>query len=218
MRMCHNSVHPFKTTPFAIYCVKLYELYGLYELLPFPMHTFSTKSGTTVSFRLATAADVEANLALINALSLEDTFITFSGEQLTLAEETTYYEAYLKAHAAGDSVKVLAFVGPELVGAADIGRNLNGKKRTLHVGQLGIAIAAQWRGQGIGEELIKYTIQQAQNHILGLRMIVLSAIGSNARAIALYKKLGFTEYGRVPGFILYRGEYVDEVVMAQSLV
>jgi RimJ/RimL family protein N-acetyltransferase len=213
--MCHNSVHPFKTTPFAIYCVKLYELY---ELLPFPMHTFSTKSGTTVSFRLATAADVEANLALINALSLEDTFITFSGEQQTLAEETTYYDAYLKAHAMGDSVKVVAYVGHELVGTADIGRSFYGKKRTRHVGRLGIALAAQWRGQGIGEQLIIHTIQLAQGHIPDLRMIVLTAFGSNARAIALYKKLGFTEYGRLPGAILYRGEYVDEVVMAQSLV
>ncbi|MEI7652849.1 MAG: hypothetical protein WCJ70_01035 [bacterium] len=54
------------------------------------MHTFTTRSGATVTLRLATAADVENNLALINALSLEDTFITFSGEQQTLAEETAY--------------------------------------------------------------------------------------------------------------------------------
>lgn len=182
------------------------------------MHTFSTKSGATVTLRLATAADVEANLALINTLSLEDTFITFSGEQQTLAEETAYYDAYLKAHTAGDSVKVVAYVGTELVGTADIERSFYGKKRTRHVGRLGIGLAAKWRGQGIGEELIMHTIQLAQSHIPDLRMIVLTAYGANTRAIALYKKLGFTEYGRVPGVILYRGEYMDEVIMSKSLV
>ena len=182
------------------------------------MHTFTTRSSSTVTFRLATAADVKNNLALINALSLEDTFITFSGELQTIAEETTYYDAYLKAHAAGDSVKVVAYVGQELVGTADIERSFYGKKRTRHVGRLGIALAAQWRGQGIGEELITHTIQLAQSHIPDLRMIVLTAYGANTRAISLYKKLGFTEYGRVPGVILYRGEYMDEVIMSKSLV
>ncbi len=182
------------------------------------MHTFITKSGTTVTFRLATTADVENNLALINALSLEDTFITFSGEQQTLAEETAYYDAYLKTHATGDSVKVVAYVGQELVGTADIERSFYGKKRTRHVGRLGIALAAKWRGQGIGEGLITHVIKLAQGHIPGLRMIVLTAYGANTRAIALYKKLGFTEYGRVPGVILYKGEYMDEVIMSKSLV
>ena len=60
------------------------------------MHSFTTRSGATVTLRLAKAADMENNLALINALSLEDTFITFSGEQQTLAEETAYYDTYLK--------------------------------------------------------------------------------------------------------------------------
>jgi len=182
------------------------------------MYSFISRSGTTVTFRLATTTDVENNLALINALSLEDTFITFSGEQQTLAEETAYYDKYLKTHAAGDSVKVVAYVGQELVGTADIERSFYGKKRTRHVGRLGIGLAAKWRGQGIGEELITRALKLAQSHITDLRKIVLTAYGANTRAIALYKKLGFTEYGRVPGVILYKGEYMDEVIMSKSLV
>jgi len=32
-------------------------------------------------------------------------------------------------------------------------------------------------------------------------------------AIELYKRLGYAEYGRLPGGIKYRGEYVDAVSM-----
>ena len=115
-------------------------------------------------------------------------------------------------------MKVVAYVCQELVGTVDIERSFYGKKRTRHVGRPGIALAAQWQGQGIGEELIKYTIQQTQNLILGLRMVMLTTYGANERAIALYTKLDFTEYGRVPGVFLYKGEYMDEVIMSKSLV
>jgi len=35
--------------------------------------------------------------------------------------------------------------------------------------------------------------------------------------VRLYERLGYQEYGRLPGGIMYRGEYVDRVSMYKRI-
>ena len=50
-----------------------------------------------------------------------------------------------------------------------------------------------------------------------LKIITLSVFGNNTIAFELYKKLGFTEYGRLPGAILHREQFVDHVYMYRNV-
>jgi RimJ/RimL family protein N-acetyltransferase len=94
---------------------------------------------------------------------------------------------------------------------------MQGRRRSYHVGVFGITIAKEFRGEGIGEELAKVTIAEAIQTIPGLTLLRLQMYSPNTVASHLYEKLGFTEYGILPGGVWYRGGYVDEVVMYKKI-
>ncbi|MDQ3008947.1 MAG: GNAT family N-acetyltransferase [bacterium] len=179
--------------------------------------TFTTKNGSTATLRYPSLSDAPALLEFINTVSQEDSFIRFSGEQQTLQEEEEYVRSELEQIKNGDAVKIFCFVDSTLAGVCDIHRDVAFKKRKLHVGFQGIIIAKGFRGQGIGQELMSATIAEAQQHIPGLKHIRLECFSTNTAALALYAKLGFVEVGRLPGELLHRGQYIDEVVLIKPL-
>lgn len=56
-----------------------------------------------------------------------------------------------------------------------------------------IAVRADWRGRGVGEELTRALIQYAAN--LGVQYMTLEVRKSNGTAQAMYRKLGFEKLG-----------------------
>lgn len=81
-----------------------------------------------------------------------------------------------------------------------------------HVGSLGIGVLANYRGQGVGEALIKSALQQAK--IKGLTRIELTVFENNKPAIALYKKLGFVVEGIHKNKSRIDGRYANHIFMA----
>ena len=67
-----------------------------------------------------------------------------------------------------------------------------------HVGGVGITIAKDYRGEGIGKILMQSLLDEAENYIPQLRIITLGVYEDNPPALEMYKKLGFQEYGRFP--------------------
>jgi putative acetyltransferase len=61
-------------------------------------------------------------------------------------------------------------------------------------GELGMMVAAAWRGRGVGSALVAAAIEEARRR--GLHKLTLGVFPHNAAAIALYRKFGFTEEGR----------------------
>lgn len=86
---------------------------------------------------------------------------------------------------------------------------------TAHVATLGVGVIHSHRGQGIGRKLIDAAIAKARDQ--GIEIIELSVQGSNARAIALYRKMGFVEEGRKIRGRLVDGIYEDVILMALDL-
>lgn len=82
-----------------------------------------------------------------------------------------------------------------------------------HVSHLMIAVHEGSQGQGIGEEILKAIIDWAKPSS-SVEKIELQVRAVNARAIALYTKLGFKEEGRWSKRVkLSEGNYSDEVLM-----
>ena len=163
-----------------------------------------------VTIRYPQDGDAPALLAFINALSAERTFVLLQGEQLTLEQEEEWLRARLEELAAGDLVHLVVVAGDRVVGSAGVSR---GKGIDRHVGTLGIALSADFRGLGLGSRLLQAVLEEAELRLDGLHLIQLHVFGNNELAFRLYEKHGFIEFGRLPGGVLHRGQYVDGVSM-----
>jgi RimJ/RimL family protein N-acetyltransferase len=83
-------------------------------------------------------------------------------------------------------------------------------------GEIGMAVAREWRGRGVGTALMVAAIEWA--HERGLHKLSLSVFPHNAAAIALYRKFGFVEEGRrVKHFRRASGELWDAIEMGLLL-
>jgi ribosomal protein S18 acetylase RimI-like enzyme len=83
-------------------------------------------------------------------------------------------------------------------------------------GELGMMVAAGWRGRGVGSALLLSAIESARAN--GLHKLSLSVFSHNAAGIALYRKFGFVEEGRrVKQYRRQSGELWDAVDMGLLL-
>lgn len=182
------------------------------------IHQFITANGEEATIRYPQASDVQAMTEYINIISKEDTYVTVSGEEITKEEELQYLEDQFHKIEDGDSVLLLATVNGAIVGISGVTRNQASRRRALHIGVFGISIKNEYRGAGIGYELAKTTIDQAKLNIDNLRLITLTVYEPNIKAQLLYEKLGFKDYGILPGGVWYRDNYIDEISMYLSLI
>ena len=60
---------------------------------------------------------------------------------------------------------------------------------------MNVAVTASYRRRGIAEELVNALVEELK--ALGSHSLTLEVRASNAPAIALYEKLGFTPYGEI---------------------
>jgi ribosomal protein S18 acetylase RimI-like enzyme len=81
-----------------------------------------------------------------------------------------------------------------------------------HSGVLGMGLLPQFRGQGIGLSLIRATLSAARS--IGLHRVELMVRADNARAIELYKKVGFEIEGLQRDAVQLDGVYEDLICMA----
>jgi ribosomal protein S18 acetylase RimI-like enzyme len=79
-----------------------------------------------------------------------------------------------------------------------------------HCGTLGIGLLPDFRGRGIGRQLMQQTIDAA----FGLTRIELTVREGNVNAIALYKSLGFETEGLHRNAVCIEGRYENLYSMA----
>ncbi|MFE1292473.1 GNAT family N-acetyltransferase [Streptomyces sp. NPDC058751] len=85
-----------------------------------------------------------------------------------------------------------------------------------HVRQiLGLAVADEARGAGVGRALLRAAREEARRQ--GARRITLRVLGHNVPARTLYESEGFVVEGILPGEFLLDGAYVDDVLMGHPL-
>jgi len=105
---------------------------------------------------------------------------------------------------------LVAVAGVEIAGSVHIEASRHG------FGELGMAVAREWRGKGVGSALMAAAIDWAQEN--GLHKLSLGVFAHNAAAIALYRKFGFVEEGRrVKHFRRSSGELWDSIEMGLLL-
>lgn len=80
-----------------------------------------------------------------------------------------------------------------------------------------ILVGEEYRGKGIGTVLMK-ALEKRAKEMFQIEILHLEVYENNP-AISLYKRLGFKEYGRHPGYLKEPdGTYYDKIVMQKSLI
>lgn len=178
---------------------------------------FNSKSGRQVVVRPLQQHDTAVLMEFMNEVSAEDTFLLVSGEEISHAQENQYVFNVLQHSAAGNMVKLLAFIDDVLVGTVDVRRMTENRKRSLHVGEVGLIVRKNYRGDGIGDRLMQLIIQEAKK-LPNMRILRLWVFEPNYLAKRLYHRHGFELCGGVPEGIWYRDRYVKHELMCRKLV
>jgi L-amino acid N-acyltransferase len=75
-------------------------------------------------------------------------------------------------------------------------------------------LASRDRGRGYGRELINHAMERAGR--AGFRLMVAIALDCNRRSVAILRKYGFAESGRIPGAAKIGDAYVDHLYLSRS--
>jgi ribosomal protein S18 acetylase RimI-like enzyme len=110
----------------------------------------------------------------------------------------------------GDWPHFVAMSDGKVVGWCDI--SALDRPVFAHSGTLGMGVLAPYRGQGIGEALMRHALEKAKR--LGLTRVQLHVREHNQAAIALYKKFGFVVEGLHRNAIRIDNEYENDISMA----
>jgi len=106
-----------------------------------------------------------------------------------------------------------AYDGAHLVGMAGFKQQTGAKD--AHKGLLwGFYVAPEVRGRGVGVALVDGIVALATGVV---EQLTLSVVRTNAAALALYERCGFTTYGIEPRALKSAAGYADEVLMVRFL-
>src|SRR5512144_109358 len=101
----------------------------------------------------------------------------------------------------------------EVVGTAGL-HPAGPSQRRRHALMLGISVAREAQGRGVGSALMAAMCDYADRWVGALR-IELTVYADNEPALALYRKFGFVIEGTFKGYALRDGRYVDAYAMAR---
>lgn len=134
--------------------------------------------------------------------------------QTPYPSELQWQERFGKApDTSSGELVLLAFDGDRLVGSAGL-HPVGPQARRRHAMMLGIGVHPDAHGRGVGSALMDALVRHADDW-LGLQRIELTVFVDNLRAIRLYERFGFEHEGRLRGFALREGRYVDAFTMAR---
>lgn len=156
--------------------------------------TIELRNGQKCCLRNGTENDGQAVLYNFNLThSQTDYLCTYPDENnFDAAQESRFLKEKSESE---NEIELIAVVGGIVAGTAGI--KAAGKQyKVRHRAELGISIAQGFWGLGIGRALTEACIESAR--AAGYSQLELAVVAENLRAVTLYKKLGFIEYGRNP--------------------
>lgn len=124
--------------------------------------------------------------------------------------DTTFEKQFLADKESKDrEVYLCAIVDDRIVGTAGV--DSKGENKVKHRADFGIAIDKNFWGIGIGRALTMACIECAKD--IGYSQLELEVVSNNSSAVALYKSIGFVEFGRNPRGFFSRYQGWQELVL-----
>ena len=176
--------------------------------------TIKLKDSRECVLRNAVREDGQAVLENFIQTHTETDFLLSYPDEIkyTLEEEADYMQEKADSE---NEIEVIAVVGGKVVGSAGIcavGKSYKIRSRAT----FGISVIKEFWGLGIGKAMIEACVECAKE--AGYIQLELDVNAANERALGLYKKCGFVEYGRNPyGFNSRENGWQPMVLMRKEL-
>ncbi len=167
------------------------------------------RDGRACTLKSPAPEDAEAMLDCLRATWTETDFLARGPKDPlpSVEEERAFLQKQLDDPRSG---MLMAFVDGEIAGTT--GLHSQNIARFLHRAGIGIGVRRAYWHLGVGSALLAEIIAQARR--MGIEQVELEVVAENARAIALYQKMGFTPYGlREHASKLEDGSYQNEYLM-----
>ena len=170
--------------------------------------TIILKNGKECCLRNGVESDGQEVLEIFNLTHGEtDYLLSYPDENSFDAEqEALFLERKTESI---NEIEIIAVVDGKVVGTAGI-EAVGTMYKVRHRAEFGISVLKEYWGLGLGTALLRACIQCAKE--AGYVQLELNVVANNTRAIAIYKKMGFVEYGRNPKGFHSRISGFQEVV------
>ena len=176
--------------------------------------TVTLKDGRTCILRNGTEHDGQALLDIFILTHTQTEFLIDYPDEITMTvdEETKFLKEKTESE---NEIELVAELDGTLIGSAGIWC-IRDREKLRHRAGFGISIDETYWGLGLGRALTAACIACAW--AAGYTQLELDVLADNEKALALYKSVGFAEYGRNPRGIKLRSKgYRDLVLMRLEL-
>ena len=162
-----------------------------------------------VEIRPARPQDASSYLAMWREVVAERRFVRTEVVKGAVRD----YRRQFRDSVTNDRAWFLTIAEGRVVGALFIERMAHPVNR--HVATLGMAVHAPWRGKGLGTALMEAALRWAGSS--GVEKVSLEVYPTNEAALALYRRFGFEEEGRLVRHSRKSYGYEDELIMSRFM-
>lgn len=156
--------------------------------------TVVLKDGVELLVRNAGASDARALRDVMQRTHAEtDYLLSYPDEQSVDDEHEA--RSLVETERSDNEVELVAVVDGKIVGSAGVAA-VGSRRKVLHRARFGISVLKELWGMGIGRMLMESCIDCARR--AGYTQLELEVVADNQRAVSLYRRAGFEEYGRNP--------------------
>lgn len=176
------------------------------------MRTFRATDGRDVLLRRAEPDDAEGMLEVL-AQAIDDGFTVRTREEMPTPEGQR--QRVVERSADAGALLVVAIRDGVVVG--ELSFRADPRARQRHTGSFALAVRRELRGIGVGRALLELLIDWAREHPV-VEKVCLGVYPDNERAIALYRKLGFVEEGRLVRDVKFGPDAYEDTIQMSRFV
>ena len=176
--------------------------------------TVELNGGEELLVRNAVASDARALRETTQLTHAEtDYLLSYPDEQSSDDEQEA--RSLEETECSSNEVELVAIIDGRIVGSAGVSA-VRSRRKVAHRARFGIIVLQAYWGMGIGRVLMEASIDCARR--AGYTQLELEVVADNERAVSLYRRAGFEEFGRNPrGYKSASAGYQELVYMRLEL-